>query len=200
MPQSLKSWLVIAVLFVAGLNFLRNCSVQRRLSSTAVVTEQPLQISAVMAPFQLDGYEIEPVARYEVRAKVLSVERYRLGREADLSPVDLALGWGPMSDKAIIEQLNFSQSNRWYFYRWSGSAPADPNALANTSANTHIVPMTNVLKQRLLSIKQGEVVKLKGHLINAKHSDGWAWRSSLSREDRGNGSCELLLVEDVSIE
>jgi hypothetical protein len=105
-----------------------------------------------------------------------------------------------MSDNVIVDQLNVSQSNRWYFYSWSGDAPADPNVLANTSANTHIVPIDKALKKRLLNIKVGEVVKLKGHLINVKHSDGWQWRSSLSREDRGNGSCELMLVEDFSVE
>jgi hypothetical protein len=199
-PQSLKSWLVIAVLFIVGLNFLHNRSVQKRLSNSAPVTEVPAQSAAILAPLQIDGFDIEPVARYEIRAKVLSVERYRMGREADLSPVDFALGWGPMSDNAIVNQLSFSQSNRWYFYRWSGEAPADANALANASANTHIVPIDKAVKKRLLNVKAGEVVKLKGHLINVKHSDGWAWRSSLSREDRGNGSCELMLVEDFSIE
>jgi hypothetical protein len=91
MPQSLKSWLVIVVLFIVGLNFLHNRSVQKRLSSSAPIPEAPLQTVAVLAPLQLDGYEIEPVARYEIRAKVLSAERYSLGREADLSPIDLAL-------------------------------------------------------------------------------------------------------------
>jgi hypothetical protein len=36
-------------------------------------------------------------------------------------------------------------------------------------------------------------------LIEAQASDGWRWRSSLTREDTGNGACELVLVKSLSI-
>jgi hypothetical protein len=39
---------------------------------------------------------------------VLSVERYRTGREAEISPVDFALGWGSMSDDAVTSKLDIS--------------------------------------------------------------------------------------------
>jgi len=36
-------------------------------------------------------------------------------------------------------------------------------------------------------------------LVEVKAQDGWTWRSSLSREDTGNGACELMLVEEVRL-
>ena len=41
---------------------------------------------------------IHPTARYRIEAMVLSRMHYESGREGQLSKVDLALGWGPMSN------------------------------------------------------------------------------------------------------
>jgi hypothetical protein len=49
------------------------------------------------APFLHEEYTIKPLARYAVTAVVLRGERYRFAPLADLCPLDLALGWGPMS-------------------------------------------------------------------------------------------------------
>ena len=43
------------------------------------------------------------------------------------------------------------------------------------------------------------LIYLKGQLVEVKSSDGWTWRSSLSREDTGGGACELMLVEEVRV-
>ena len=40
---------------------------------------------------------------------VIASTRHRFARGADLSPVDLVLGWGVMSDNKVLQQINFSQ-------------------------------------------------------------------------------------------
>ncbi len=199
-PQTLKSWVVILLIVVGFGYVVHHRSVQKRLASNGPVAEQPIQGNASVANATRDGYSIEFVQSYDIRAKVLSTERYHLGREADLSPVDFALGWGPMSDNAVIDKMEISQGNRWYYLRWANPPPLDPEIITRTSANTHIVPADSTVKSRLLSVQKGEIVHLKGYLINIKHPDGWNWRSSLSREDTGGGSCELMWVEDVAVE
>jgi hypothetical protein len=47
-----------------------------------------------LAAFSVQGYRVQPVAEFAVEARVLSTETCPAGREADLSPLDLALGWG----------------------------------------------------------------------------------------------------------
>jgi hypothetical protein len=173
---------------------------ERRVLRSGPVAEIPLQSSASESALQRADYIIEPLASYEIRARVLSVERYRMGREADLSPLDFALGWGPMSDAAVLDRLSISQSNRWYQFRWEGSPPIAPTLMAKSSANTHLVPANDSVKSRLLKVSKGEVVRLNGYLINVRHMDGWTWRSSLTRDDPGGGSCELMWVTDVQVE
>ncbi len=199
-PESLKPWLIGTMMLACVTYFAVDRAGQRRIANSGPVSETPLQSSTTAAALQRAGYSIEPLADYTVRARVLSIERYRMGREADLSPVDFALGWGPMSDSAVLDRLTISQSNRWYQYRWQGEPPIEPSVIIRTSANTHLVPADDMVKTRLLGVRPGSVVTLTGYLITARHADGWSWRSSLSRDDSGGGSCELMWVTDVTIE
>lgn len=195
------SVIIIIVLLLVGIGyFMHNKLEQKRLANIGPVEEQPLQESTDAPAMQRLGFEIEPVARYEIRAKVLSIEHYRSGRWAELSPMDFALGWGPMSDNAVTEQLNISQSNRWYHYSWQDAPPIDPTLIVRHSANTHLVPADDNIQSSLSKVRKGEIVHLKGYLINVKHPDGGFWRSSLSREDSGDQACELMWVAKVVME
>jgi len=191
--------LILLIILTSGY-FIYEKMEQRRIAVIGPVEEQPVQESTNIPSLQRDDYDIQPVARYALRAKVLSAERYRMGRMSDLSPLDLALGWGPMSRNDVIEKLDIRQGNRWYYYRWEGTPPISPADIIRSSANTHLVPASDSVKSRLLKVRTGEIVKLKGYLINIKHRDGWTWNTSLTREDSGAGSCELMWVEEAFIE
>jgi len=200
LPKSFKEWLLILLIILTFGYFIYEKMEQRRIAAIGPVEEQPVQESTNIPSLQRDDYDIQPVARYAIRAKVLSAERYRMGRMSDLSPIDLALGWGPMSRNDVIEKLDIRQSNRWYYYHWEGTPPIDPVDIIRSSANTHLVFASDSVKSRLLKVRTGEIVKLKGYLINIKHRDGWTWNTSLTREDSGAGSCELMWVEEAFIE
>lgn len=88
-------------------------------------------------PFPHEQYTITPLARYSITAVVLSRDRYRFDPAAKLAPLDLALGWGAMSISSAINELNISQSGRWYEYTWRGDAPLDPQ----TSPRTRPIPI-----------------------------------------------------------
>ena len=191
---------IIVLLFISFGYFMHNKLEQQRIDNIGTVAEQPLQESVDEPTMQRLGVEIQPVARYEIRAKVLSIERYRSGRESDISPLDFVLGWGPMSDNAITKQFHISQSNRWYHFSWRDTPPIAPALISRHSANTHLVPADDTVKAHLLKVRKGEIVLLKGYLINVKHPDGGSWRSSLTREDSGAGACELMWVADVAVE
>jgi len=198
--ERLKPWLVGLMMVACAGYFLLDRAADRRVATKGPVAELPAQSRAEQSSLQRDGYIIEPMASYDIRARVLSIERYRMGREADLSPLDFALGWGPMSDDEVLVKLQIGQSNRWYHFRWEGAPPIDPALISRSSANTHLVPANDSVKNRLFDVRRGAIVRLSGYLINVRHSDGWSWRSSLTRDDTGGGSCELMWVTDVEVE
>lgn len=150
-------------------------------------------------PFTFRGYRLTPLARFRVEARVLSAEHYRLGRESDLSNVDLALGWGPMSDTAVIRQLHISQGNRFYYYSWENDPPIAPREIVTHSANMHMIPADGGIETRLEAVRPGNIVAIEGQLVAVEAGDGWRWRSSLTRTDTGNGACEVVWVSDVQV-
>jgi hypothetical protein len=149
-------------------------------------------------PFDHGEYRIVPLARFKVKARVLGSERYRFDREADLVPVDLALGWGPMSDSAVLEHIDIRQSERFYF--WSVSRfPIPRRDIETHSANMHLIPATADVEDRIKGLREGDVISFGGFLVEVRSGDRWRWKSSLSRKDKGAGACELVWVEDLSV-
>lgn len=150
------------------------------------------------APFEHRGYTIVPLAEFEIEARVLGRERYRHDREAELSPLDLALGWGPMSDEQVLDRLEISQGGRWYRWR-ARELPIARADIERHSANMHMVPRDELVGGILDAIRPGEVVALRGWLVEARATDGWRWRSSLTREDSGARACELVFVRHARV-
>lgn len=162
-----------------------------------VAANDPMQESASGAVnIEKSGYQLSPLAKFHVEARVLSTEHYSLGREADLAQVDLALGWGRMSDEAILKHISISQSGRFYFWR-TDEFRIPREEIETHSANMHMIAADRNVEKTLESIRPGQIVSFDGYLVEAQASDGWKWRSSLSRNDTGNGACELVLVKSI---
>ncbi len=160
----------------------------------------PVQRNIQASSFRLDDYEITKRARFEINARVLSTENYYLSREADLSPIDLALGWGVMSDTALLNKLSISQSSRWYRWRYEGSIPVTDEQIISSSGNMHMVPATAAVERSLMQLREGDVITLKGYLIDVEHDSGWKWRTSMTRSDTGGGACEIVFVESIAVQ
>jgi len=148
--------------------------------------------------FNFGDYQIHPQADFEIEARVLSRKNYRFDAGAELSPVDLALGWGAMSDETVLDQMDISQGARFFTWRVN-EFPIPYEEIVNHSANMHMVPANKSIAKDLKRVKRGHVVRVRGKLVNISGENGWNWSSSLVRNDSGNGACELIWVESVQI-
>lgn len=158
----------------------------------------PQQESLGSVPaFDFNGYRITPLATYDLEARLLSRESYRMGREAELSPVDFGIGWGRMSDETVLEQIDISQSNRFMNWRVK-EFPIPQREIETSAANMHLIPADTAVASQLDKMRVGQIVRLRGRLVRADAADGWHWVSSLSRDDTGAGACELFYVEQAS--
>ncbi len=155
--------------------------------------KKPLQLKAP------DGFQITATDEYTQEALIVSTARYRMGKESQLSPVDFALAWGPLTRKKYLDHIKFSQNGRWYYYQYDGDASnLSLDFIRDNSANTHIVPEPDnvILRDFILGLKKGETVRLKGYLVRITAKDGWHWNSSRTRNDSGDHSCELMYVTE----
>jgi hypothetical protein len=158
----------------------------------------PLLLQSLAGPLQMTR-----LARYRISARVLSRERYFLGWRGEVSPIDLALGWGRMANPEVDDVIDWHQGGRWYFYSWSGESAYQTQEISVQSANVHIVPATRNLSRALLRLDRGQLVALSGSLVHISDAAGrpeHTWHSSLSRSDVGDGACELLYVESLETE
>lgn len=169
-----------------------HCPLPPQVKADAVPLQSPVPPS--LSPFRLAAADLQPLAGFSVDARVLSRKDYMFGRETDLSPTDLALGWGRMREDAMLSRLAISQSARWYHYQWTGDAPLPPAEIARSSANMHLIPSDSTSAEALHRVRTGEHVRIDGWLVDASAPDGWRWRSSLTRDDVGDGACEIVYV------
>ncbi len=161
--------------------------------------DQPTQNNiSTSKEWQKGEYNIKALAEYKIKARVLSRNNFSLGRESDLSPVDLALGWMQMSDQSVIDKIKITQSNRWYHWETDNS-PIPLSEISLNSANVHIIPNNDTVKGNLDKVYKGSLIEAKGYLVEINAKDGWHWKSSLRRDDTGGGSCELFLVDGLEV-
>src|SRR5260370_403219 len=109
-----------------------------------LVSEEPTQrLVTNTEPWQVKEYTITPLADYHIRARVLQTERYWFDSSSGLSPIDLFVGWGRMSDQAILDQLSYWARHRGAEYRPKGTQWPLPFAQFNSpTPTTHIIPPT----------------------------------------------------------
>jgi hypothetical protein len=162
-------------------------------------TDQPKQTNIIETKeWKLDDFNFKALAEYQIKARVLSRNNFSVGKESEISPFDLALGWGPMSDQSVIDKIDISQSNRWY--RWKADVlPIPAREISLNSANVHIIPKDDNVEERFDKVYKGSLVELRGYLVEVTTSEGWRWKSSLKRDDTAGGSCELIWVEDLIV-
>ncbi len=176
--------------------------VQRPLSQPpGVLVADPPRQAPVDEPsdWQRESYLIRPLARYEVEARIVGRENYRFDATADLSPMDLALGWGRLSDSAVLDRLELRQSSRWLSWRYDYPPPVPPDEIQRSLANVHVIPADERVERILGRLRPGQVVALSGYLVEVRGAGRGAWVSSLSREDTGKGACEIMWVEDIRV-
>lgn len=168
--------------------------------------KQPPGVLAPDAPRQTDiahGAQLQhgditltTRAQFDLTARVLSRTDYRWDDGAALAPIDLALGWGRMSDSAVLTDIQINQSAR--FYRWHVKTFSIPRReIETSSANVHLIPANSAVSRAIKRVRPGQLVRLQGFLVDASRADGWHWNTSMTRDDTGACACELIYVESL---
>ncbi len=191
-----KAIFILLATVILWFIFLRNDTV--RFGPGVLAPDPPKQVNNVSPKsFSFKDYTITPLSKFYIKAKILSKKNYRRGRESDLSPVDLALGWGRMSDQSVLDFIDISQSNRWYRWR-TDNFPIPRKEIETHSGNMHLIPANQSVKAMIKRARKGDIVEFSGSLVRIDAKDGWHWISSLSRMDTGGHSCELVWVENFN--
>lgn len=171
------------------------------LPALADADAEPLQtpVPAELRPFRLQPGTLTPLAGFSIDGRILSRRDYRADRLSEFSPTDLAMGWGPLADEAVIARMKFKQEVRFLSYYWDAAPPIPLRDIGLSSANLHIVPANAAVARELKRVRAGGRVRVDGWLVRIQASDGWEASSSLSRDDTGAGACEIVYACAIAL-
>jgi hypothetical protein len=164
-----------------------------------IAPDEPAQV-ALDPPqtFAAKGYTLVKRARFDITARLLRKERYRIDAEAGLAPFDLGVGWGPLSDSSILDQLEFTQMGRFFYWNPKrADFPLSPQTAITHLAQIHVIPASPAIATKLSTLRPGQIVSAHGFLVDVRGPHGFAWNTSLRRDDTGAGACEILWAEAI---
>jgi hypothetical protein len=202
MNKKIKTLIIFSI---AALIFImaRNISYEMVSAGFPVSIEEPTQIAMteekmIEISTEEGKYVLTTRATYEINAVVKSVKRYSKDRGSVISKVDFALAWGELNKPEVDRHISYSQSGRWYYFKYDQQTPVDIEYISHHSSNVHLIAASDDVDQRLSKIRKNDFIGLQGYLVDVA-GENFTWKSSLSREDRGNGACEVLYVTNVII-
>lgn len=149
--------------------------------------------------FDYKSFEITPKATIDLEARVLSIEGYYFDKYSELTPMDVVVGWGPMSDERNLNSLMVRQSDRSFYYEMA-NPPIKKELMWKHAANMHLIGSTQIIRDQIKSLRVGQVVHIEGYLVNAtSEKESWTLKSSMKRDDIGKNSSELVWINSLTI-
>ncbi len=201
----------LALLGLASLALLGACRDWRSRVDPSRAEAEPEQVAVAGEPpitFEKKGHEVllTPRATYRITGYAVETSRHLLDEWDYVLPMDLALVWGPVAHPEVLRRMKFHLSGRYVSWWHDGGGPMVPQQLLEGHvANNHLVPATDEVARELSRIRVGDLVTLRGKLVDVEIRDRSGKvvhrsRTSLSRNDTGSGACEQVWVEAVDVE
>lgn len=147
-----------------------------------------------------DGsFYLHPRASYKIGGKVVGLANYSSGTEANISPIDLCLIWGDITEPDANDYIKYEEGYRYCKFTISENNKEYSVEYTQVHmSNNHIIPANDNIKDALEKIKESDIVYLEGYLVDVratlKEKQQWVWNTSLIRNDHG---CEIIYVKKI---
>lgn len=146
-------------------------------------------------PPALESQSIEVLQPFKGDFRILGSKVYTDDAQAKFSPIDYAVSWGLFAEPEIARTIKVNQYDR--YLNWNmPQVPVPVEQAMQMVSNMHIVPANPEIAQQIKQVKRGDLVRLKGELVEIKDQD-LVWRSSLTPTDIGDGACEVFRVNSI---
>ncbi len=158
-------------------------------------------------PFEYRGhrYEVEPVADYLISGLVVThndissiADAYHTSDSVDFR--DICLVWGTNLTSGAFRNVEY------WSMPWSCHfKPKNRHAYAAFNqaelSNNHLLAADETVRSAIEKFQVGDQIQLRGKLINywPQGQPETKRKTSLTRDDTGDGACEVLWVEAASI-
>lgn len=171
------------------------------------LTQEPIQTLTSQEGFYVEQsdqrYHVKKLYDYELWGYVVSFRKHRTAqknRTGDhLNIADLCVVWGENAHILNLNDFNIWNQNFTCFVQPKNTDAANafkPNQLSNN----HLITNNTVIREAIANVEVGDQIHLKGWLAGYKHQNQNSYRmSSTTREDKGNGACETIYVNEFNV-
>jgi hypothetical protein len=181
------TWALLFASLLGGINWwLYERSVTR--PAGVLVAAEPQQQDYDPAPeFAERGYRFVRRAHYDIAARVLRREIYRVDGGATLAPVDLAVGWGPLSDSPDPRSARVLADGALLLLEAARRLDVSPGSRNPDRARRADAsdPATKDIDRRIRRLRPGQIAIIGGYLVDVRGPGGFQWNTSLTRTDTG---------------
>lgn len=201
--------LVCISLLVWAFAYWRSVQVPNHFSNLKDLQNEPLQTDTAKEPFNVEvkghRYQIQPVFEYELWG--LIVEDHNSFSWIDtsheqwgdfLNTKDICVIWGKNITNPYLKDFEFSHGD-WTCYVQTSSSEAWSTFKLDQLSNNHLLPMNFDIESDMKAAHIGDEIHLKGQLVNYSINHGPKRRSSITRDDKENGACEIIYVNEFKI-
>ncbi len=174
-----------------------------------LVSEVPQQEEIDESPYKFkyrgSDYIIQPVADYTLTGLVVShndisafADIYHTEDSVDFR--DLCVIWGENATSAAYLSMKFWSEP---FSCWAKASDMSTHQAFkyNDLSNNHLLSESSRVIEEIQSVRAGDQVKIEGRLVNYFDRDNTSSvrKTSVSRDDTGNGACEIVMVDRVVV-
>lgn len=173
------------------------------------IVEDPRQEKVREKPFEVAynevAYTVEPKYEYDLYGMVVSF-RYHDGDRMlhkvwndHLNVADVCVVWG--NNLAGVDLNAFDFFNGQFTCNLStGDRAAWEQFAQHQLSNNHLLSDDDRLRSRITELRVGDIIRVRGWLSWYGQAGGGGMRkTSITRDDSGNGACETIFVRDFDI-
>jgi hypothetical protein len=176
-----------------------------------ILLREPVQTQVTQAAFSTTSnninYTIQPLHEYDLVGLVVSKHDTNtwwdyIHKEWNdsLNIVDLCVVWGNNVRNGAYTAINFSSGQFTCNFSTDSHeafAAFDQSAISNN----HLLTDQPGIAKKLRSVRVGDQIHFRGHLVEYSHNHGFAFKrgTSIVRTDTGNGACETVLIDSFDI-
>ncbi|WP_180160783.1 hypothetical protein [Acinetobacter sp. YH01004] len=146
-------------------------------------------------PPVVKGQSIEVLQPFKGDFRILGSKIYQDDAQAKFSPIDYAVSWGLFAEPEIARHITVNQYDRYLNWKID-RLPVPAEQAMQMVSNMHIIPASPKIAKDIQKVKRGDLVRLKGELVEVKDHD-LVWTSSLTPTDTGDGACEVFRVSSI---
>lgn len=146
-------------------------------------------------------YDLRPKFRYRLQGVIVSMSDTsswqnitHAGANDFINSNDLCVVWGENAASLDLQKFDFSNGD-WTCYLYTKSREAFETFDMNALSNNHIVPSSNAVAKAVGRSRIGDHVEMDGYLVDYSIDGHDARHTSVSRDDTGNGACEVVYAE-----